>query len=48
VPEEINDFLVTDLAGQFINVVAAINELAFVANDVAQLCGICDNAFKSA
>ena len=35
-PEEINDFLVADLAGQLVDVVAAVDQLAFVADDVAQ------------
>src|SRR6266581_8091234 len=48
VPEKINNFFVTDLPGQLVDVVAAVNELAFVANDVAQPRGVRDDAFKSA
>src|SRR5439155_25239150 len=48
VPKEINNFLVTDFSGQLVNVVAAVNELTFVANDIAQPRGVRDDAFKSA
>ena len=48
VPKKINNFLVTDFAGQLVDVVAAVNQLAFVANDVAQSRGIGDDAFESA
>ena len=46
--KQINDFLVADLAGQFVDVVAAVNELAFVADDIAQPRGVRDDAFESA
>ena len=48
VPKKINNFLVTDFAGQLVDVVAAVNELALVADDVAQSRRVRDNAFESA
>ena len=48
VPKKINYFFVTDFPGQLVDVVAAVNELAFVANDITQPRGVGDDAFESA
>ena len=48
VPKQINDFLVTDFAGELVDVVAAINELTLVADDIAQSRRVRDDAFESA
>ena len=47
-PQKVNHLLVTHLAGQFVDVVAGVNELAFIANDIAQSRAVCDDAFESA
>src|SRR5438552_5857784 len=47
-PQQINDFLVADFAGEIVDIVTGINELALIANDVAQSRRIRDNAFESA
>src|SRR5438105_4991399 len=46
-PQEINYFLVADLAGEIVDVVAGINELALVADDVAQSRRIGDDTFQA-
>ena len=46
-PEQVNDFLVTDFAGQLIDIVAGVNELALVADDIAQSRRVGDDAFQS-
>ncbi|MEI9896669.1 MAG: hypothetical protein WDN28_23110 [Chthoniobacter sp.] len=46
VPEQVDDFLVADLAGQFIDVVAAVNELADVSAHIADAGFGRDDSFK--
>ncbi len=48
IPKQENNFLIAHPPGELIDVVAGVNELAFVANDVAQPRAICDDAFESA
>src|SRR5437667_11556305 len=48
VPKKINNFFVTDFPGQLVDVVAAVYELAFVANDITYPRGVGDDAFESA
>src|SRR4029077_12835655 len=48
VPKKINNFFVTELSGQLVDVVAAANDLDSVADDIAQSRGVRDDAFKSA
>ena len=46
VMEKINDFLKTDFAGQFVDVIAGINQLADIAFNVAQAGGGRHHAFQ--
>ncbi len=46
-PEQIDDFLIGNFADQLVDIVPAIDELALVAEHVAQRGGIRDNAFES-
>ena len=39
VPEEIDDFLITDLAGELVDVVAGVDENAFIPEDVTETGG---------
>ncbi len=47
-PQEVNDFLVVNLAGKLVDIVTAVDELSLVSDDVAQARGVRDDAFQSA
>src|SRR6267378_67 len=47
-PQQVNDFLVAGFADKIVNVVAGVNELTLIADDIAQSRRICDDAFQSA
>src|SRR6266446_5933218 len=47
-PQQVNDFLVADFAGEIVDVVAGVNELTLSADDIAQSRRIRDDAFQSA
>ena len=47
VPEQVDDFLVADLAGEFIDVVAAVDELADVAAHVSDAGFSGDDSFET-
>src|SRR5439155_13644635 len=47
-PQQVNHFLVTDFAGEIVDVVAGVNELTLIADDIAQSRRIRDDAFQSA
>ena len=47
VVQQVDDFLVSDFAGQFVDVVAAVDQLADVALDIAQAGGRGDDAFQA-
>src|SRR4030095_3706362 len=46
-PKEVNDFLETDFAGQLVDVVAGVDQLPFVTDDIAQARAVCDNSFQT-
>src|SRR5438477_5642434 len=48
VPKKINDFLVAHLSGELVDIVTGVNQLALIADDIAQARGVRDDAFKSA
>src|SRR2546423_15629537 len=47
-PQQVNDFLVADFAGKIVDVVAGVNELTLIADNIAQSRRIRDDAFQSA
>src|SRR5262249_51815281 len=47
VVEEMNYLLVTDLAGQLVDVIAAVNQLADVTSDIAKPCVRGNNTFQT-
>ena len=47
VPEQENDLLETDLAGEFVDVVARVDKLALVTEHIAQAGGVGDDTFES-
>ena len=48
IPEQEDHFLVADFPGQLVDIVTAINQLSFVANDVTQPRRIRHHPFESA
>ena len=47
VPEQKDDLLEADLAGEFVDVVAGVDQLAFFAEHIAEPGGVGDDAFES-
>jgi hypothetical protein len=47
VPEEVDDLLVADLAGEFVDIVTGVDEDAFLTAHIAERGGVGDDTFET-